>query len=435
MSIVPPKAKIRCPMTRCKSIVIAGLIALGSLLPQTASAQITEGIAALVNDEPITTVDVRNRMRLIISSTGLGQLDEEALTRVQDQAIRGLVDEHLQLQAAAEYEIEISDEEILGSLEDLAVRNNATVDEIVTDLAASGVDVSTLRHQLEAEMAWQILVNGRFGSRIRISDQQIELVLERLAASASQPQFRIFEIFFEITTANGEEEAVQRVVGVMQQLQQGAPFPELARQFSDSSSAANGGDIGWIVASQLQPEVATIIPQLMQQYNASGGRGALSTPIRVPGGFMVVALVGARDGTTTLQYELTQITLPNASVNEDSQSELAAVSQGDLTCESAESAASGIEGAIVTPLGQISAGDLLPAIRDALEPLGPGENTGAIQTAAGLQTIIVCDRQIAGPGVPTRDDIEGQLRGQQLSLHSRRWLRDLRRESTIEIRN
>ena len=58
-----------------------------------------------------------------------------------------------------------------------------------------------------------------------------------------------------------------------------------------------------------------------------------------------------------------------------------------------------------------------------------------MQTAAGLQSLIVCERTIAGPGVPSRDDLESQLRGQQLSLHSRRWLRDLRRDGTVEIRD
>jgi len=422
-------------MTRSKHFVLAALLSVSALFGGSADAQSTEGVAALVNDQPITTVDVRNRMRLIIASTGLGQLDEEALARVQDQAIRGLVDEELQLQAAAEYEIQITDNEVMGSLMDLAQRNNATVEDIIEDLSSSGVDIATLRHQIEAELAWQILVNGRYGSRIRISDQQIELALERLAASASQPQFRIFEMFFEVSTAGGEEEAVQRVLTVMEQLQQGAAFPALARQFSDAPSAANGGDIGWIVASQLQPEVAQIIPQLMQQYNASGGRGALSNPIRVPGGFMITAIVGARDGTTTLQYSLTQITLPSSAVNEDSQAAFETAMSRRPTCDTAESAARRITGAIVTPLGQISAGDVLPAIRDALQPLHEGDNTGVMTSAAGLQSIIVCSREIAGPGVPTRDDIENQLRGQQLSLHSRRWLRDLRRDSTIEIRN
>jgi peptidyl-prolyl cis-trans isomerase SurA len=70
-----------------------------------ASAQQVEGIAAVVNDQPITTLDVRDRMRLIISSAGV-QPTEEMLARIQDQAIRGLVDETLQLQQAREFELE-----------------------------------------------------------------------------------------------------------------------------------------------------------------------------------------------------------------------------------------------------------------------------------------------------------------------------------------
>ena len=69
--------------------ILAG-IALMSAAP-TASAQQVEGIAAVVNDQPITTLDVRDRMRLIISSAGV-QPTEEMLARIQDQAMRGLVE-------------------------------------------------------------------------------------------------------------------------------------------------------------------------------------------------------------------------------------------------------------------------------------------------------------------------------------------------------
>tara|TARA_R110002126_G_scaffold113183_3_gene251597 strand:+ start:4294 stop:5538 length:1245 start_codon:yes stop_codon:yes gene_type:complete len=400
-----------------------------------AMAQTTEGVAALVNDQPITTVDVRNRMRLIIASTGLTQIDAATLEQIQGQAIRGLVDEYLQLQAAREYEIEVTEAEVDQSIQDLADRNNTTIDSIIGDLERSGVEIETLRHQLQAEIAWQVLVNGRYGSRIRISDQQIELALERLAASASQPQYRIFELFFEIPSVNREEETVQRVIAVMDQLQRGAPFPELARQYSDAPSAANGGDIGWIVASQLPPEVAAIIPQLMRQYGQSQGGAALSNPVRVPGGFMIVALVAARDGTTTLQYDLVQITVPANAVQPDSNTALTRALADNPTCSQAETVATRIPGAVVTPLGAIGADALLPQISEALEPLRQDGNTGVLQTAAGLQSLIVCDRTIAGPGVPSRDDLEAQLRGQQLSLHSRRWLRDLRRDGTVEIRD
>lgn len=411
------------------------LFALTLVSGLPAHAQRTEGIAALVNDEPITTLDVSNRMRLIIASTGVTNMDIETLERIQDQALRGLIDEHLQLQEAREFEVEVTDEEIEASLLDLADRNNTTLDVILADLQRSGVDVSTLRHQIEAEIAWQILVNGRYGSRIRISDQQIQMALERLAASASQPQFRIFEILIGISNVNEEEAAVQRVIAVMEQLQQGATFPELARQFSDAPSAAVGGDIGWIVASQLQPEVAQIMPQMMQQFQGSGGRGALSNPVRVPGGFMIIALVGARDGTTTVQYDLTQITIPASVVQDDTGERLLEALEESPTCAQAQSIGDQFEGSIVTPLGSIGADALLPQIRDTLAPLDAGDNSGILETAAGLQSLLVCDRVIAGPGVPSRDDLEGQLRGQQLSVISRRWLRDLRRDSTVEIRN
>ena len=425
---------MRLLMTCARILVSVLFAALAMSGPAPVHAQSTEGIAALVNDEPIPTVDVRNRMRLIIASTGMAQIDEATLARIQDQAVRGLVDEHLQLQAAREYEIQVEDEEITASLLDLAQRNNTTIDSIIADLQNSGVDISTLRHQLEAEIAWRILVNGRYGSRVRISEQQIELALERLAASASQPQYRIFEMYFEMQAPGQEEATVQRVIAVMNQLQQGAAFPELARQFSDAPSAASGGDIGWITESQLQPEVAAIMPMMRRQFEQSGGRGALSNPVQVPGGYMVIALVSVRDGTTTLQYDLVQITLPNSAVNEDSRREFQRLLDQSPTCGIAESRVSSIEGAIFTNLGSIGADAVLPQIREALEPLGRDDNTGIIENPAGLQALIVCDRQIAGPGVPSRDDLESQLRGQQLSLQARRWLRNLRRESTIEIR-
>lgn len=422
-------------MTRAKNLCLVLVLSIATLWQIPAHAQSIEGVRALVNDEPITTVDVRNRMRLIIASTGIAQVDPESLTRIETQALRGLIDEVLQLQAAREFEVQVSDEEITQSILDLANRNSTTIDSIISDLEQSGVDISTLRHQLEAEIAWQIIVNGRYSSRIRISTQQIEMALERLAVSASQPQFRIFEIFIGINNVNEEEVAVQSMINVMEQLQQGAQFPELARQFSDSSSSAQGGDIGWITANQLRPEIASILPQMMVQFNQGGGRGALSNPVRVPGGLMIIAVVAARDGSTTLQYDLVQLTVPNSALNEETGNALREALDRSPSCGDAEAVAASIPGAFSTALGSIGSDAMLPQISEVLSPLRTGDNSGVMETAAGMQALLVCDREIAGPGVPSRDDLERQLRGQQLSLLSRRWLRDLRRDGTVEIRD
>ncbi len=405
-------------------IFLAASVSL--LVAPAAPAQQVEGIAAVVNDEPITTLDVRDRMRLIISSAGI-QPDEETLGRIQEQAIRGLIEETLQLQQAREFELDVDEAEVDEAIADLAARNGATVEEITSDLTASGISIATLRRQMRAEIAWQILVSGRYRSRIRISDTQINTTLQREAAAASQEQYRLAEILVEIRpNEGGEEAAIQQVQAIYEMMGQGTPFPNLASQFSDAPSASGGGFLGWVPASALSEDVLDIVQQVPA--------GSITNPIRVPGGFQILAVVEKREGQAVEQLGLTQITIPSSRVTDQNRAAMQRAASRVSGCDNAEAAFGGIEGAIVTPLGTLGANALVANIRDALSPLEPGEATGVIDGQVGLQVFILCSRTIGGPGVPSTDEIEQQLIGQQLSLLARRWLRDLRREATIDIR-
>ncbi len=391
----------------------------------SASAQQVEGIAAVVNDQPITTLDVRNRMRLIITSAGV-RPDDAMLEQIQDQAIRALIEETLQLQTAAEFDLEVDEAEVDAALQDAAARNGATVDEVAADLALNGIDVETLRQQIRAEIAWQIMVSGRYRSRIRISDQQIDTALERQAAAAAQPQYSLAEILVEIRLEGGEERASQVVQSVYGALSQGAPFPEVAAQFSDAPSAARGGFTGWLSAASIRPQVFEIVRQLEP--------GQISNPIRVPGGFQIVALVDRRDGQVIEQLDLYQLTVPTSRVTESMRTDFEALAASLTSCEGVEERAASLDGVIVTPLTGLNASALIPQIREALSGVEPVASTEVLETAAGLQAFLVCNRQLTGPGVPTAAEVENQLINQQLSLLARRWLRDLRRDATVEIR-
>lgn len=403
------------------------LAAIASLFAAPAApAQQVEGIAAVVNDEPITTLDVRDRMRLIISSAGI-EPDQATLERIQEQAIRGLIEETLQLQQAREFELEVEEAEVDEAIADLAARNGATVDEITRDLTASGISMETLRRQMRAEIAWQILVSGRYRSRIRISDTAIETTLQREAAAASQEQYRLAEILVEIRpNEGGEEAAVQKVQSLYQMMSEGDPFPNIAQQFSDAPSAQGGGFLGWVPASALSEDVLEIVEQVPT--------GSITNPIRVSGGFQILAVVDKRDGQAVEQLGLTQITIPSSRITDSNRAALQRAADRVSGCDDADAAFGDIEGAIVTPLGTLGANALVGGIRDALGPLEPGEATGVIDGQVGLQVFVLCSRTIGGPGVPSTDEIEQQLIGQQLSLLARRWLRDLRREATIDIR-
>lgn len=405
--------------------VFIALAAAIALLTPTAAAQQVEGIAAVVNDQPITTLDVRDRMRLIISSGGV-QPTPEALAFIQRDALGGLVDEMLQLQTADEFDVEVSDEEVDASLADTAARNGTTLEEINSQLSSVGVSVETLRQQIRAEIAWQILVSGRFRSRIRVSDAQIETARERFIQSAAQPQISLGEIFVELPASGDEAEAQATIQTIYAQLSQQAPFPAIARQFSDAPSAANGGRTGYLALSQMRPQVAEIAAQLQP--------GQISNPIRVPGGYMIIAVIERRDSAAVEQLELVQATLLASQINDDRRAAFERAASRISGCEGVEGVFEAIEGAFVTNLGSVAGNALVDDIRNTLNGVEVGEATRVLETAAGLQVFVVCARSITGPGVPTSDQVENQLINQQLGLLARRWLRDLRRDATVEYR-
>src|SRR5262249_18921662 len=116
----------------------------------------------------------------------------------------------------------------------------------------------------------------------RVGDDQVNNTLQRLSTQASKTQYLIGEIFLDANRVGGMQEAVAGATQLISQMQQGAPFAGVARQFSASPTAASGGDTGWVTAAQVPPEVAKALEQLRQ--------GQLSAPIPVSDGVYIVYL-------------------------------------------------------------------------------------------------------------------------------------------------
>lgn len=389
-----------------------------------AAAQYAEGVAAIVNDFVISTFDVRQRANLLIVSAGI-QSTPEMQQRAQAQALRDLIDERLQIQETrGQYEITIAPEEIDRRLADLARQNNTDMAGLTQQLASSGVSISTLRTQIEADIAWNRLISGLYGSRLRISPVEITETQERIAASATRPQYQISEIFLPAETPAQFQEMEQGAIRLLQEMQRGAPFPLVARQFSAAPSAAAGGDIGWIASTELSPELQPIAAQLQP--------GQVSLPVRTPTGVYIIAMrdrrAGAAAGASSV-VTLRQITAPAAR-----QSELERVQRRVENCDGLESAVSGVEGALMIDLGQTTEADLSPVIRERISGVAAGRASPVVVDGEQASLFVVCGRQTGGGGVPSREEIEGRLREQELAMLAERYLRNLRREATIITR-
>jgi peptidyl-prolyl cis-trans isomerase SurA len=401
---------------------VLALAALGAPLP-AAHAQMAEAVAAIVNDDVISTYDVRQRANLLLISAGV-QSTPELQERARMQALRELVDEQLQLQETAHFEITISDAEVDRRVGDIARSNNATIEQFQATLAQSGISLSTLRAQIRADIAWNRLMGGLYGTRLRISPLEVRETQERIAANSTRPQFLISEIFLPAETPAEFTEVEAGAMRLLQEMQRGAPFPLVARQFSASTSAANGGDLGWVASGEMTVEVQAVVERLQP--------GQVSLPVRTPTGIYIIALRERREGQpagASTQISLRQITAPAAR-----RAGLERIQRRLNNCSEIDREVATVEGAAAVDLGATAEIDLSEAIRTRIAEVDSGHATSVEVVGDQASILVVCGRETSGGGVPSREEIENRLYEQELALLSERYLRNLRREATIITR-
>jgi peptidyl-prolyl cis-trans isomerase SurA len=227
------------------------------------------------------------------------------------------------------------------------------------------------------------------------------------------------------------EVAVNGATQLVAQIQQGAPFPAVARQFSASPTAATGGDVGWITAGEMPSEVDAALEQMRP--------GQLSQPIAVRDGVYIVYMRDRRAGASTQTVSLKQAAIALPQTAPDADVRAAASRLGELRsrisgCEVVETEANQVQGVVAGDLGEAELKDLSPAFRSAVEGLSTGQTSEPIRTNVGLHILTVCARGAGGAGDVSREQIEGRIYGQQLSMIARRYMRDLRTAATIETR-
>ena len=376
------------------------------------------GVAAIVNDEVISISDVAQRARLLLITLGVPSTQEN-LRQVLPRALEELIEERLQLQKAAEYELEIADEEIDASVADLARQNQTNLEGLYNTLLQNGVNPQTLREQMRAEIAWRRIINGLYGQRIRISQLQIDGMLERIESDATEERYQLAEIFLYAPSEADRAQMVQGANVIIQQIRQGARFELAAQQYSNSPTAAVGGDLGWVSPTELEPEVQEVIRNTTPP--------ALTDPIIASDGIYIYAVRSRQDGTNgQVEIDLRQVFAENGDL-----AALEAFRAENHTCGELEAAATDAEGLVYAEIGRIGVDALMDQVSEAVRDTEVGQAADPIETPAGPTLLYVCDRGFADIEIPGREQIEDRLFNQQLSLMAQRELRDLKRDATI----
>ncbi|MEO0463691.1 MAG: peptidylprolyl isomerase [Pseudomonadota bacterium] len=388
---------------------------------------------ALVNGYVITGTDIDHRVALVTSASDAEVSDVE-LKRLRLQVLRNLIDETLKIQAAEALEMKVDRAQVKQTYDQLAAQNFGQnpekMDQYLISIGSSPV---ALKRQIEGELAWDNLLRRNVNPFVNVAAEEVNEVLERLEASRGTEEHRLGEIFLSATTEN-RAAVLQNAQRIMQQLQAGGSFVAYARQFSEASTAAVGGDLGWIRVGQLPPALASTARQMTV--------GQLVGPIEIPGGFSILYLIDKRQVLTAdprdsvLSLKQISIAFEEGISQADAEAKIGQFTtfiQGLRGCADAESARQAL-GATVVSNDQIAAKQLPEQLQNLILGLQIGQTTPAFGSPQeGVRVLMLCGRDDPeDAGAPTFAAVERQIEEERVNKRAQRYLRDLRNDAYIE---
>lgn len=444
-----------------------GAVLAAPAKPAAAAPGQGERIAAVVNQDAVTTSDVEARLRLALLGSGLPD-NAEIRQRLRPQAVRQLIDERLQLQEAKRMGINIPAGEIDAGIERLAQQNGTSKAGLLTMLSGRGVPASTMRKQIEATLAWQRVLQRRIRQDVVVGREEVDAAFDRLKADIGKPEYLVAEIFLAVDRPSQDGEVQRLAQRLSEDLRRGANFVNVARQFSQSAGAANGGDMGWVRAGDLRNELDAALRGLRP--------GQLSQPIRSADGYHILLVraqraVGsrtvvqappprpraqARPDIAKATVNMRQLMFPAAANTDEARA--AAKAQAEAArksikgCGDFQSKAQSLGQGDTYDMGTMKLKDMQAGLANMAASLPLGQPSPVLSGPGGALLLIVCKRDMpmiepppeaapppppqpaADARLPSREEVEADILNQRAESLSRRYLRDLRRAAFIEIR-
>jgi peptidyl-prolyl cis-trans isomerase SurA len=405
-----------------------------SAFADVSHAQNIQRIAATVNDDVVSEYDLRSRLQVLISSTGL-RPTQQLRKRLSQQVLRSLVDEKLQLQAAKKRNIKASKRDMNRQIAELEKQNKIPPGSFDSFLKKIGIPSEALMAQIHARITWQKFIGRTISPRVTVGEDEVDEILERLRQQKGQTEYRVSEILLYVDQPQQENEVRQTAQRLLEELRKGAKFTAIARQFSQSASASVGGDLGWIQEATISDDLRKIVSRMKD--------GETVGPVRTPVGIQIVhlnkkrkTLAGSPDDTV---IELQQLLLPlGKGLAEDEVNAQVGLAQtlSDVAsnCKDHLHAAGEAKSVGATKLGKLRLGNLSKTVRSAVENLAINKASPPIRTSSGVAVYMVCSRKEAEGGLPTRKQISDRLRNKRVAVLARRYLRDLRAAAIVDLR-
>lgn len=423
-----------------KTWLATAFIGATFLISTTTHAQqdvVLDRIVAVVNDGVVLESDVTTETAFVVSESSSNGVGLPAADVLRERIIDRLIDQTIQRQEAARVGIAADASSVNRSIAQIARGNNMNTEQFRDALLQQGFDYNHFRRSIEQQIITERLVQRVVQARVRVSEQEIDDYLKASENDANgQARYRLQHILIAVpASANAEaiEAANQKADAILTELRNGAEFAAIAASQSDGSRALQGGDLGWRQRQELPGFVDTALDSM----DVNDVRG----PLRSPNGLHIIKLAEKQVGNGPAQQE-TRIRHLFIAGNDGTQPPALVDARqriqngeafGDLAQEVSEDPNSANLGG---ELPWFSRGQLPPALEQAADGMEIGVVSQPFQTQYGWHVVEVLERrERTRTSSSARAEADAALRQRKVEQEAGRWIRQLRDESFVDLRN
>ena len=427
--------------------LICAAIACSAAQSQTrelsASGVPLDRVVAVVNDGIVLQSQLDSQVALIserFRDQGTTLPPAEVL---RQQVLERLVLQEIQVQRATRLGVQVSDEMLNEALRDVARRNNVPFEQMPAALEAQGIDYAVYRDEMRREIMLSLLRQRDVFPRIYVSPRELDKALERDAGQSGQnTEYDVSHILLSLPESATTEQ-VEKVEALARDIRrragQGEDFGQLALAYSQAQSALERGKLGWRKLSQLPQFIGDLVSGMEQ--------GGVSEPVRTPTGVHLVRLDATRGGESgpvmVEQIHARHILMKPNEVQDDAttRQRLAALRDrivagedfAALASVTSEDPASATRGG---DLGWSSPGTYEPEFERVLSELEPNGISEPFRTQFGWHIVQLLGRRTHDQSDELRRQrVLSALRESKVDEETELWLRRLRDETYVEIRN
>lgn len=396
------------------------------VLFQTLAAIPLNKVVITVGTQCITQLDVENRLKFMALMSGINVTPENSKSLTQEAA-KMLVQEHLELQEMTASGLTIQDEAINNQLTEMAGRIGILPENLDTYFSEKGIPMNTVRQFLIVQNYWPQFIKFKYPNVADVSEDRVELMYKDQLAQKTKPRYLLAEIFIPVNVPSEETSVRKQIQMIHDELIKGGQFQMLAQQFSQSSSARQGGNMGWINLE--------ILPEKARKLVHGMTVGQLSTPYRLDDGYVIYALIDKRmPGDSSIKD--TVFSVRQIIMNLDTLQENAVTTElkkckncGDLESMLAKHPYIQVEKSDHVVVQQMP-----PQFADIISKLPDNTLSEAVRYPQGSMYLWVCGRKVMD-GVMPKEELRYRLMMQNLSQKSRSILNRLSRTILVDVKD